>query len=642
MSSINLLSSFSLPPSACKQSKQKRQPEQNDLLSSPTSGWRAVVNRSSKQRSLMSTTQTSTALQEPDFVKLEMARRSTQFAPCRWGNFFLEYRQDEQKLDEWTARAQVLKEKVKEILKDAEGSPSEIHLVDVMKRIGLGDEFESEIEEALERIINNKDLNVSHDDDHDCDLHQEALRFRVLREGGYKGPADVFERFKDEKGRKFKDSLTKDVNGLLGLYEAAFLGIRGEDILDEAIAFTTQHLQSILASNNTTTTDHLHPVLAKRVQRALEIPTHKRLPIENARDMILFYKWSCTDHQEASGTKTSKDMRTLLEYAELVFNLAQAAYQRELKELTLWWKQKGLAEKLPYTRERIVEGYFLSLSAAPQPRFFRTRICASKIYTMMTLVDDTYDAFGNGAFGHFDDLKKFTQAINRWEHAAMDELPEYMKPIYDELLILFEETGEDLKREGCYHQLDYMKESMQELIRYYLIEAEWCRSGYTPGIEEYNRVGVDQTSYHAAALPTMLFKKEASIEALERWKSRPRLLVASAAVCRFSNDFCGHKFEEARLHTVTSVQCFMKEKGITDEEEVKVLFKHLYEEGWKEMNEICLNRPMPFPTCICGLPVDFARWSELFYINTDRDEYTDPTPRTIQVLNSVLVDPIPV
>ncbi|KAG9454187.1 hypothetical protein H6P81_007091 [Aristolochia fimbriata] len=39
------------------------------------------------------------------------------------------------KSDEWSRRAQVLKEKVKKILRDARGTPSEIHLVDVIKRV---------------------------------------------------------------------------------------------------------------------------------------------------------------------------------------------------------------------------------------------------------------------------------------------------------------------------------------------------------------------------------------------------------------------------------------------------------------------------------------------------------------------------
>ncbi|KAE9445152.1 hypothetical protein C3L33_22950, partial [Rhododendron williamsianum] len=55
----------------------------------------------------------------------------------------------------------------------------------------------------------------------------------------------------DNEG-KFKESLIGDVRGLLSLYEATFLSVRQEDILDEAMEFTATRLNSALPnlSNN--------------------------------------------------------------------------------------------------------------------------------------------------------------------------------------------------------------------------------------------------------------------------------------------------------------------------------------------------------------------------------------------------------
>lgn len=50
--------------------------------------------------------------------------------------------------------------------------------------------------------------------------------------------ADIFGIFKDDEG-KFTSSLVNDVTRILSLHEAAHLGIRGEDMLNEALAFTT-------------------------------------------------------------------------------------------------------------------------------------------------------------------------------------------------------------------------------------------------------------------------------------------------------------------------------------------------------------------------------------------------------------------
>ena len=55
----------------------------------------------------------------------------------------------------------------------------------------------------------------------------------------------MFNEFKDEKAN-FKKALVRDVRGMLGLYEAVHLRVNGEDILDEALAFTTTHLRSMV------------------------------------------------------------------------------------------------------------------------------------------------------------------------------------------------------------------------------------------------------------------------------------------------------------------------------------------------------------------------------------------------------------
>lgn len=91
----------------------------------------------------------------------------------------------------------------------------------------------------------------------------------------------MFEKFKDDEGR-FKSSLINDVQGMLSLYEAAYMATRGEDILDEVIAFTTTHLKSLVAQ------DHVTPRLAEQINHALYRPLRKTLPRLDARYIFLF------------------------------------------------------------------------------------------------------------------------------------------------------------------------------------------------------------------------------------------------------------------------------------------------------------------------------------------------------------------
>ena len=53
---------------------------------------------------------------------------------------------------------------------------------------------------------------------------------------------DIFKKFKDANGN-FKESLIADVPGMLSLYEATHLRVHGEEILEEALVFTTNHLE---------------------------------------------------------------------------------------------------------------------------------------------------------------------------------------------------------------------------------------------------------------------------------------------------------------------------------------------------------------------------------------------------------------
>ena len=123
----------------------------------------------------------------------------------------------------------------------------------------------------------------------------------------------LFNEFKDEKGN-FKKALISDVRGMLGLYEAAHLRVRGEDILDEALAFTTTHLRSMV--------EHLEYPFAEQVVHALKQPIRRGLERLEARWYISIYQ-----------DETSHD-RTLLKLAKLDFNLVQSLHKEELSNIS--------------------------------------------------------------------------------------------------------------------------------------------------------------------------------------------------------------------------------------------------------------------------------------------------------------------
>lgn len=125
---------------------------------------------------------------------------------------------------------------------------------------------------------------------------------------------DVFNKFKNKEG-KFKQDLTKDIKGLLGLYEASQLRIEGEDILDEGERFSSTHLKAGL--------ENLDHNSATIVGHTLKHPHHKSLPRFMAKTLFLNHFF-----QGEYGW-----MPVLRELAKTDFNMVQSTHKRELLQI---------------------------------------------------------------------------------------------------------------------------------------------------------------------------------------------------------------------------------------------------------------------------------------------------------------------
>ena len=122
----------------------------------------------------------------------------------------------------------------------------------------------------------------------------------------------MFSKFKDSEG-KFKECLVDDVRGMLSLYEASYLRVHGEDILDEALSFTTTNLGRVAS--------HLRPRLSEEVSHALNQPIRKGLPRLEARHYMSIYPQHHSHNQ------------LLLTFAKLDFNLLQQLHKKELSDI---------------------------------------------------------------------------------------------------------------------------------------------------------------------------------------------------------------------------------------------------------------------------------------------------------------------
>ncbi|XP_031375970.1 (-)-germacrene D synthase-like [Punica granatum] len=179
---------------------------------------------------------------------LAAERRRAEYHPSVWGDFFLADDAAQERMDfDDTSKQQIedLKNEVKRIFEVAasDDNPRELlNLVNHTQRLGIGYHFEKEIVEALKQV-HERSIESVDGPSFASDLYTTALMFRLLRQQGYKINSSAFSKFKGPDGN-FDESLETDVRGLLSLYEASHLRTHGEDVLEEALAFTLTHLAS--------------------------------------------------------------------------------------------------------------------------------------------------------------------------------------------------------------------------------------------------------------------------------------------------------------------------------------------------------------------------------------------------------------
>ncbi|KAK1357178.1 (-)-germacrene D synthase [Heracleum sosnowskyi] len=554
----------------------------------------------------------------PPNVVPEITRKSASFHPSVWGDKFLAYDNsneaksvDDQKEEE---HLKLLKQEAKKMLTAGDKTRKElISLVDDIQRLGLSYHFEAEFDKLLQKI--NDSFHEYYGSKNDDDLHDISLCFRLLRQQGYNVSSAVFYKFKDSNG-KFKQNLVKDVRGMLSLFEATHLRVHGENILEDALEFTTTHLHLYLNSD-------IDNPLIDLVGRSLKYPLRKSLNRLVARHYITIYH------------KLDWHNQLLLDFAKCDFNLVQKLHQVELGQITRWWKDLDFANKLPFARDRVVECYFWITGVYFEPYYAKARAFVTKVITLTSVVDDIYDAYGI-----VEELEQFTDAIGKWDIRTIDQLPEYMRHCYQPLLDVFAQAEEESVKEGRpIHGFGYAKEAFKRLTRAYFHEAKWCQVQYFPTLEEYMSITLVTAGYKMLSVTSfVLMGNVATREAFDWISKEPLIERAASVINRLHDDIVGHEFEMQRPNIPTSVDIFMKQYGVSKETTYDALQKRVIN-AWKDINQECLH-PAAVPMPLLTRVINFACVINLLYDGDDG--YTHSSARTKDMITSTLLDPVPV
>ncbi|KAF3455994.1 hypothetical protein FNV43_RR00637 [Rhamnella rubrinervis] len=311
------------------------------------------------------------------------------------------------------------------------------------------------------------------------------------------------------------------------------------------------------------------------------------------------------------------------------------AEQKELSDISRWWKDLDFASKLPFARDRVVECYFWILGVYFEPQYALARRIVTKVMAVTSVIDDIYDVYAT-----FDELQVFTEAIERWDVICMNQLPEYMKYCYQALLDVYEEIEQLMTKEGRSYSVYYAKEEMKKLTRVYFTEAKWLKEKYIPTLDEYMELSLGSCGYSLLTTTSFLGMGDIATKEVFHWVSNgPRIVKASSTICRLMDDVVDHK-EHNKGHgdSASSVECYMNKHGVSEEEACDELRKQVVD-AWKDINEECVE-PRDVPMALLMRPVNLARVMDVFY--KDGDGYTHAAGPMKTFISSLLVHPIPI
>ncbi|KAL0363720.1 UNVERIFIED_CONTAM: Bicyclogermacrene synthase [Sesamum calycinum] len=295
-----------------------------------------------------------------------------------------------------------------------------------------------------------------------------------------------------------------------------------------------------------------------------------------------------------------------------------------------WWKGIEVEKKLSYARDRMVETYFWILGVYFEPEYAVARKILTRVQALASLVDDTFDAYAT-----FQELQIFTQAIERWSISCLDQLPDYMKIIYKELLEVYEEIEEEMKKQGTEYRVAYGIEAMKVVVRDYLEEVKWREQAYKPTTEEYMRVATRSCAYTSLIIISFLGMPDvASREAFDWVLSQPHIVRAALVICRLTDDMWDTR---KRDHVPSSIECYIEEHNVSKQDAVDE-FKNRIEAAWKDINEAFL-RPTKIPAPLLDRILNFSRVIEVMY--SKGDWYTHVGPEMQSFINQLLIEPIP-
>ncbi|KAF7082835.1 hypothetical protein CFC21_086682 [Triticum aestivum] len=446
--------------------------------------------------------------------------------------------------------------------------------VDHLKRLCIDHYFQDEIDNIMESSVD-----LLHSDD----LLDATLSLRLMREVGYYISADdVLQKFTNDNG-DFNLRHSKDLRGLLSLHDMSHLNM-GEASLYKAKEFSSKHLKFSLK--------YLEPNLARYVMKSLDHPYHVSLKQYKARHHLSYLQNLPTMH-------------TAIEKLALVeFQMKKLQHQSEMQEVKRWWVDLGLSQEIPAARDQVLKWYMWSMTILEGFSFSRYRVEATKVISMVYIVDDIFDLVAT-----HEELSLFNEAIKMWDLAAAESLPSYMISCYKALYTITNDIADMVIKEHGLNPINHLKQAWATLFDGFMIEGKWLSTNQVPTSEDYLRNGVITSGAPLLFLHLLFMLGHDLTE--DNNDHILRVISCPAKIMRLWDDMGSAKDELQEGLDGSYKDLYQRENPHADAE------KHMLDMiagEWEDLNRECFSQTKStLPPSFIGTSLNFARMVSIMY-----------------------------
>ncbi|KAL0398704.1 UNVERIFIED_CONTAM: Tricyclene synthase Oc15, chloroplastic [Sesamum radiatum] len=300
--------------------------------------------------------------------------------------------------------------------------------------------------------------------------------------------------------------------------------------------------------------------------------------------------------------------KTLRELALMDLRKGQSVYQGEFAQVSKWWNELGLAKEIKLARNQPPKWYTWSMSILIDDfSLSLQRVELTKSIAFVYLIDDIFDVVGT-----LDELTIFTEAVNKWEYATVDTLPDYMKTCYLALLETTNNIGREICKRHGHDPIDSLKTSWGTLCSAFLVEAKWLASGDLPTADKYFENAKVSTGVYVVAVHLFFLLGLGNGSAIHL-NDVSQLVSSVATVLRLWDDLGSAKDEHQDGRDGSYLDCYRKDhRGLSVAQARDHAIDTIASE-WKNLNEVCFRLDHRSASSFKRASLNLARITPLMY-----------------------------